>query len=233
MDAVEQLTADLRYGNLPERRAALAALAERGPAALPAVADLIPALRDADDEVRERAAGVLTAIGTEAVPALLAALLPDDAVMRCAVVRVLGRMGPVALDAVPVLTAALRDPRLKEDAAWALGEIQGRPLLDLRQRLRQVAPALAVVVGAYVMVMLCVWLFGSKAAAPPAVQLRGQVAAAVAVLGAGLGALLGSAWGRQGAVAGFLACGMTGYLFGLLVGTFVESILGPLSSALR
>jgi len=232
MNAVEKLTADLRYGNLPERRTALAALAAQGPAAVPALPDLIAALRDSDAEVRERTAAVVLAIGPAAVPVLLAALLPEDVAARRAVVRLLGLMGPDARAAAPVLTAAQQDPQLGGDATWALGQIQGQPLLNVRQRLAQAAPALGVVALAFVVVLVA-WLSGADAASA-GISLSGRMAAACTVLGAGVGCLLGgSHGGRPGAVAGILVLGAAGGVLGLLAGSLAESILGPLSTALR
>jgi HEAT repeat protein len=80
---------------------------EIGPAALPAVSQLIKGLPYGDEFQR-----ALIAIGPAAVPALAAALArdDDDLVIRARAAETLGLMGPSATAAVPALQKLLEDP---------------------------------------------------------------------------------------------------------------------------
>jgi HEAT repeat protein len=139
------------------RRAAAAALGSLGPKAAPAIRDLIGALQDPDEDVRKYAAGALSQIGPESVPALLEALKDrksaplaaaalgeirppseatfqslldllrsQDADQRLAAQLTLVRFGAAS---VPVLTKALGEKGVRNDAALALGRI-GAPARD-------------------------------------------------------------------------------------------------------
>jgi hypothetical protein len=77
-------------------------------------------------DLDEAAADALGRIGAPAVPKLIDALRknngPDE---RVRAARVLARIGPEAVDAVPMLTTALsdEDPHVQKAAARALGQI--------------------------------------------------------------------------------------------------------------
>jgi len=93
-------------------KAAAAALGEIG---APAVPGLLAALRDAEEDVRRKAAWVLGKIGdAAAVPGLLAALHDADVDVRVAAAAALGQIGDAT--AVPGLLAALHDADV--DVRW-------------------------------------------------------------------------------------------------------------------
>jgi len=102
-----------------ERTAAVAALTEIGPEAVPA---LIEALEDEDKMARRNAAKALGRMGAgakEAAPALLKALNDDDFDVRLNATEALGGMGA---DAVPALSQGLEaaDATIRRNAAVAL-----------------------------------------------------------------------------------------------------------------
>jgi RNA polymerase sigma factor (sigma-70 family) len=104
------------------RAAAAESLALIGGAAKGANPDLIRALADKDQEVRQRAGIALVRVGAEAVPALVEALKDKDPVIRAGSAQVLGEMGStVAASAVPALVKAMgdEDKRVREAAGWA------------------------------------------------------------------------------------------------------------------
>jgi hypothetical protein len=87
-------------------------------------------LRNADPEVRERAAFSLASLGPDAQPAtraLMAAMTDANAAVRVAAAQALGRIGPGAALAFAPLKAALTDPdpAVKNAAQAALLAIQG------------------------------------------------------------------------------------------------------------
>ena len=101
-------------------------LGQIGPAASPAVGDLIEALAGSDDALRAAAAEALGKIGPSAAAAVdtLTITLTDEKQnvrMRAAVS--LGQIGPSAEKAVPKLIGALSDNRLRQHARTALTRI--------------------------------------------------------------------------------------------------------------
>jgi HEAT repeat protein len=97
----------------PGRRwSALNALANLGPAAAPAVPQVIDLLRDPDPNVRDQACLALGHVGPDAKAAVphLQKLL-DDPDLRASAIRTLGQIGPDARAAVPQLVALLRHRR--------------------------------------------------------------------------------------------------------------------------
>ncbi len=90
---------------------------------------LVDALNDDDGDVRRYAAHTLTRIGRPAVTALLDVLKDRDkgAQVRANAAYVLGKLGPQAREAVPVLTKALKesDRELRRRAAFALAQLVG------------------------------------------------------------------------------------------------------------
>lgn len=121
-------------------RRAAQALGRFGPGAKEAVPLLVRALQSPSTEVREFAVDALGRIGLEpqtVVPAIVAeADLPPEhinyallAPFRRLAARALGRYGPAATAAVPVLEKALQneDPLYRAQAAWALWRISQHP----------------------------------------------------------------------------------------------------------
>ncbi|MBP60684.1 MAG: hypothetical protein CMJ62_04080 [Planctomycetaceae bacterium] len=125
-EAVPSLNERLQDKDARVRLSTVIALGNIGPAAHRAVPALIEtALQDANFQVRGRGASALVQIGRPAVPAVGRELEPTDPHVRRWATRVLGQMGPVALEAVPALIESLEDvdKRVCSSAAYALGRI--------------------------------------------------------------------------------------------------------------
>ncbi len=106
------------------QRAALA-LGRLGPAAEPALADLIEALaQDGDDDVRIAAATACVAIGPPAAPALARLLSHAAAMVRNTAAGSVEQRGAAGAAAVPDLIAALRDE--EADVRWRSAEALGK-----------------------------------------------------------------------------------------------------------
>ena len=115
--------------------AAARALAQIRPTDEKAILGLCAALNDqefgpASGYVSHWAAEALTSIGPPAVPALIRTLEKEDASGEATykACQVLGRIGPLAKDAIPALTQVLGDERpwVRGSAAQALGKIRGQ-----------------------------------------------------------------------------------------------------------
>ena len=133
--ALDRLTELLDAG--PETRwRAARSLGHLGPAARPAVAQLLAMIDDADHDCRQEAIGALGKIGEaqETVPALIAALWHRDPRVRADAAQALGRIGfPGALGAVEPLRELLaatpadmqpaEQARLRVSAAFALASM--------------------------------------------------------------------------------------------------------------
>jgi HEAT repeat protein len=108
------------------RNLAADALAELGPAAAPAIPDLI-ALMGEDFNHNYLARWVLASIGSAAVPALLPLLQSESKKVRATAIDTLAEIGPAAREALP----ALQDLALKSDKntrmtiASAIAKIEG------------------------------------------------------------------------------------------------------------
>lgn len=128
-DAVAALRAALDQP--PMRNDALEILAEIGPAAAPALDDMIESLADSDPVSRSDAAFAIAAIGPDAkaaVPAL-EKLMGDesaDAAVRYTVAYALGKIGPAAVAAEPLLRKLVDsdDDLLATVSAWAALQIK-------------------------------------------------------------------------------------------------------------
>lgn len=128
-DAVAALRAALEHQ--PMRNDALEILAELGPAAAPALDDMIEALADSDPVSRSDAAFAIAAIGPEAkaaVPALEKLLGEEsaDASVRYTVAYALGKIGPAAAAAEPLLRRLVEsdDDLMATVCAWAALQIK-------------------------------------------------------------------------------------------------------------
>jgi HEAT repeat protein len=96
------------------REAAARVLGDIGPEAEAAVPILQEQLkvRDYHGKVQSATANALAKIGAAAVPALIEVLKDKDASARLAAASALGKLGPAAKDAAPVLTQALKENNL-------------------------------------------------------------------------------------------------------------------------
>ena len=108
------------------QQSATAALGNIGPDASAAVPSLILALRD--PHMQEEVVKALVKIGKGSTRGLTAALQDKrDTKERAVLIDILGRIGPDAKDAVPLLTSiAANDkfPTIRQAAKEALGKIQ-------------------------------------------------------------------------------------------------------------
>jgi len=130
-----------KKGTAEARLRALDWLARRGELAAPAVAVLIPALRDPDAKMRARSARVLGEIGPaakNAVPALAAALRDRDPHVCESAASALGSMGTHAKGAIPALVQSIRTDPARRDvkALLALGQIGEPAIRALAELLR-------------------------------------------------------------------------------------------------
>ncbi|MFQ5731052.1 MAG: HEAT repeat domain-containing protein, partial [Planctomycetaceae bacterium] len=115
------------------QRKSLIALGAMGSLATPAgINQLVDTLRSGDaPEVRDAAVEGLSTVGADAVPQLMAILDPDkeiDADDKARAALALGKMGPIAKDALEVLDSALddEDPWVRINAAEAIWRISGQ-----------------------------------------------------------------------------------------------------------
>lgn len=104
--SVEELRAMLADPNPEVEARGAFGLSRHGPAASPAVSDLVGALKRPDALVRQNSALALGAIGppaAEAVPALTEALADPEWAVRRQAALALGEIGPAAKPALPAL----------------------------------------------------------------------------------------------------------------------------------
>ncbi len=129
----------LEQGHRMGRMEAIEILDTMGREALPATGELIKALNDGNSQIRRRAVGVLGRIGPETVPQLISILNDDRLDMVYGACLVLGEYRQASKEAVNKLVALLsrRDTRIREQAAWALGEIGAVEALPALTRLTQ------------------------------------------------------------------------------------------------
>jgi HEAT repeat protein len=231
VDRVAQLVEALQTGDRHARYRAIRNLVEIGPEA--AVPALVPLLRDADLAIRTRASEALAHIGAAAVPSMVEALLDPDVNYRRALIVTLGKVGPPAAAALPVLTAALEDAELGVAAAQAVRAI--RPprfhLPQLGALLPYYLLGLAGLVVLILVVLAVAWV--TPKLFPEAQEATIAAALALGFLGAGLGAALGAARrGPVGSLVGAVVLGLGGSVTGILVAGPVATLLAPLARAL-
>jgi hypothetical protein len=127
--ALGSLLADL---DLDVRLAAVIALERYGPAAQPALPELIRAMRATDAELRVAAMRAVVAVGgtqtQAAISVLTEALADSDSRVRLMAAQVLGRFGPGARSAVDALKQALQDSDLEVQKA------AGEALLNIKRQ---------------------------------------------------------------------------------------------------
>ena len=121
------------------RPIAMELLAEIGPAARPALAEIVAGLSDADDNYRTESAMAIAAVGPGAEEAIgpLQRVLEDAAAepsLRYAAAYALGRIGPAALPAEPLIRRLVEsdDELMATVAVWAALKIkpEDRTLFD-------------------------------------------------------------------------------------------------------
>ena len=129
--SVRALVKTLSHEDPYVRVYAAEALASIGPNARAATRDLAKALGDPIPGVRWAAAEALGSIGPDAqsaVPQLIEALNDEFLYVRICAAGALGSIGlkaPKAKPAVEALRAAANDPRMRDEAEWALNRIAG------------------------------------------------------------------------------------------------------------
>jgi HEAT repeat protein len=116
-------------------------LAKAGPQARFAFGQLMIAVDDEEQAVREAAVQAIAGIGAEAVPTLVQFLTHSDKYVRRNAVWGLGKLGPAAASALTALCTALMDgdPRTASGAAQAIGAMgaagaKAIPALDTAMR---------------------------------------------------------------------------------------------------
>jgi HEAT repeat protein len=137
-DAVAELFLETDDENVRHR--AIVAMGEIGQAAAskPVLREMIAVLRGDQDRVKDDTARALERMGSAARPVVdgMTDVLPSlKGRAKADLIRAIGNQKQAAADAVDELTAALKtkgDRRVRENAAWALGEIgaAARPALD-------------------------------------------------------------------------------------------------------
>ncbi|MGQ9898600.1 MAG: TonB family protein [Acidobacteriota bacterium] len=125
---VPQLAAQLSEADVEIRLRAALTLRKLGPAAAPAAAELIKALRDEDPRVAEQALWTLAFIGSPglaALPTLTAMVRDADEPNRVIAAAVLGLLKPSQPEPAAALIEATRssDAELRRTAALALGAL--------------------------------------------------------------------------------------------------------------
>jgi HEAT repeat protein len=125
---VSFLSKTLRSVNPLLRHFAATALRDLGPAAAPAIPNLIATLADVIRPTRDKASDALARIGPPAVPALAKALEHPDSTVRGHAAWALGEIGPGAAAATAALERARKDEStfVRDIAAKALKRIQAK-----------------------------------------------------------------------------------------------------------
>ena len=126
--SVDALVKTLSHEDAYVRVYAAEALASIGPSAARATSALAGALIDPAPGVRWAACEALSTIGpaaAAAVPQLIEALDDEFLYVRIFAAGALGSIGPKAQSARDALEMAASDPRLRNDAEWALSRIAG------------------------------------------------------------------------------------------------------------
>jgi HEAT repeat protein len=140
-DEISILVQGLKHPSGLLRAKAARGLAKAGTLARGAYSQLMLAVNDDEQAVREAAVQAIAGFGSEAIPTLIGFLSHDDKYIRRNAVWGLGKLGATAAPALNVLCASLRDPdpRTASGAAQALGAMgasgaKAIPALDAAMR---------------------------------------------------------------------------------------------------
>lgn len=130
--AADDLTRALDDADHVVRGLAALALRDAGPLPDASIDALAAHLTDADDGVRMASGWAIASQGPRAMrvfPALLAAGLadPQHPHVQRAIADAFGAIGPAASEALPVLEALARGPRVRWNATAAMRRVRGRP----------------------------------------------------------------------------------------------------------
>jgi outer membrane protein assembly factor BamB/HEAT repeat protein len=126
--SVGALVSTLSHDESYTRIYAAEALAAIGPAAAKAIPALVRALDDSVPGVRWAACEALGSIGPaarSAVPRLIEALKDEFLYVRIFAAGALGIIGSKEPQVLDALKAAAQDPRVRDEAVWALGRLTG------------------------------------------------------------------------------------------------------------
>jgi HEAT repeat protein len=125
VESPTELLHGLKSANVAQRAKSARDLAKTGISAKFALPALIQATDDPEQAVREAAVQTIASIGAESVPLLIRFLGHSCKYVRRNAVWSLGKLGPDAVQAVPMLCLAVRDldPRTAGGAIQALGMI--------------------------------------------------------------------------------------------------------------
>jgi len=142
-NVISQLRVDLCGADLCRKLAAARALSEMGEGAAEAGAELVQAVADENEDVREWSVAALEEMGPPPYSALpsLTNLLKDASDVAYWAATLLGRLEAEAAPAVGELSLALQADRplaVRQRVAWALGEI-GSGARDALPALQQAA----------------------------------------------------------------------------------------------
>jgi len=127
--AAKALAARLDDPDSEVRRMVPSAFAHIGPNAADAIPDIVEFIqhhaRPKTDEAQS-AVFALSEIGPPSIPALVKLCSLPDPQARLHAIWSVGEFGPRAAEAIPVLTALLDDPEVRESAQEALDKVQGK-----------------------------------------------------------------------------------------------------------
>jgi hypothetical protein len=227
---------------------AKALLAQVGPDAGFAAVILIDALQTDDLSTRIEAADLLASLGSDALVPLLKAWNADDFELSRLLTITLGKIGPHAAVAVPLLQSAKTHPLLAPFATRALEQIQPPVFRPLVEQLRSpwtwsrlldgllfllTHPFATFLSLAGTVLSVVHYSWDMSATAGAAAGISTSVSASFGLLGACIGGTLGAKMeGFSGAHSGAKVGGFCGSLFGLFVGAAIGTVVQPVVRAL-
>src|SRR5208337_788954 len=189
-----------------------------------AIPSLIAALKDPDVSLRIGVANTLAQIGAPAVMCLLDSYRQDEDVdFHQAIIITLGKIGPAAVAAVPMLTEIKEDEVLGPSARNALQQVGSRGVSSLAGEFKRTLPLVSLIVGLVLLAVVGAVLISSVSQRfiDPKGEIVQDVVFALTLFSAGMGGIIGAyRWGRVGAILGTLGFGLGGTVLGLIAGTF-------------